>query len=51
MVVDVCRPVSLLSVFGGTTFTYNPWQLSSAQVIASDYALDDTVSDGVAKDW
>lgn len=45
------QPVSLLSVFGGTTFSYNPFQLQAAQVIAQDYALNDTVSDGVAKDW
>lgn len=34
------RPVSLLSVFGGTNFSFNPFQLQGAHVIASDYTLD-----------
>ncbi len=50
-VLRVRRPVSLLSVFGGTTFAYNPFQLTSAQVIAQSYALDDSLDDDVVKAW
>ncbi len=49
--VSIHRPVSLLSVFGGTTFSFNPFQLVSAQVIASDYTLDDAVTKETAKRW
>jgi hypothetical protein len=45
------QPVSLLSVFGGTDFSFNPFQLKSAAVIASDYTLDDSVSEATAKRW
>jgi hypothetical protein len=44
-------PVSLLSVFGGTTFSFNPFSLTSAKVIASDYTLDSTVSTSTAQRW
>lgn len=45
------RPVSLLSVFGGTTFSFDPFQLQAAQIIASDYTLDEAVDKDVAKLW
>mmetsp|Transcript_34827 Transcript_34827/g.88256 ORF Transcript_34827/g.88256 Transcript_34827/m.88256 type:complete len:913 (-) Transcript_34827:778-3516(-) len=45
------QPVSLLSVFGGTTFSFDPFQLQAAQIIASDYTLDEAVDKDVAKLW
>lgn len=47
----LCRPVSLLSVFGGTTYSFNPFKLTSAEVIASDYNLDAATDDIAVKAW
>ncbi len=46
-----CRPVALLSVFGGTVFNFNPFSLKSAVVAANDYTLALNIPDQVAKDW
>ncbi len=46
-----CRPVALLSVFGGTVFNFNPFSLKSAVVAANDYTLAYNIPDSVATAW
>ncbi len=38
-------------MFGGTTYSFNPFKLTSAEVIASDYNLDAATDDIAVKAW